>query len=158
MRTLNIATSWNPVSFSVKLERAGTIAGQKSVAHIELQNLKARMLSALLATTEEPELCRQFTLAANEAAAIAWNKPYPVLMFPCLFEEKVRELKLWFRRQQRVLVATQALFGNEQGSGSRADFSEPAKAHCRDAAEMNAAFDAVRLAPVPVRRCAQRSV
>ena len=31
--------------------------------------------------------------AANSAEAIAWETPYPLLVFPCLFDERAREIQ-----------------------------------------------------------------
>jgi hypothetical protein len=45
----------------------------------------------LVATTEEvffKPLCG----AANQAAELAWDSPYPLLVFPCLFEELAQAL------------------------------------------------------------------
>jgi hypothetical protein len=43
-----------------------------------------------------------FHLALNEAEALAWQTPFPHLVFPALAEEKIRELHLWQDRQRFV--------------------------------------------------------
>ena len=48
-----------------------------------------------------PEFSIQVRRAANEAAALAWVTPYPLLFFPVLFEEKANaELRVALRQQQ----------------------------------------------------------
>jgi hypothetical protein len=44
--------------------------------------------------------------AANEAAAIAWNTLFPLLVFPALFEEKAEAALHQARRQARIYVAS----------------------------------------------------
>lgn len=53
------------------------------------ERLKSRLLSERLESAWVPELSSQVRRAANEAAALAWVTPYPLLVFPALFEEKV---------------------------------------------------------------------
>lgn len=48
-------------------------------------------------------------LALNEAEALAWQTPFPDLLFPVLAEEKATELEHWAARQraaQRARMAT----------------------------------------------------
>ncbi len=44
----------------------------------------------------------QVRRAANEAAALAWVTPYPLLVFPTLFEEKVAEARAFAVHQAKV--------------------------------------------------------
>src|SRR5438105_11305723 len=60
-------------------------AGQQN----RLEQLKLRLLAEQLEQLWEPEINSQVRRAANEAAALAWVTPFPMLMFPVLFEEKV---------------------------------------------------------------------
>jgi hypothetical protein len=41
-------------------------------------------------------------LALNEAEALAWQTPFPDLLFPVLAEEKATALKHWAARQRVV--------------------------------------------------------
>ena len=41
-------------------------------------------------------------LALNEAEALAWQTPFPDLLFPVLAEEKATALKQWVAHQQVV--------------------------------------------------------
>ena len=56
----------------------------------ELEQLKNRLLVRLLNEPARPEFNALFRRAANEAAGLAWLTPYPLLVFPSLFEEKAR--------------------------------------------------------------------
>jgi len=42
---------------------------------------------------------RVFLLALNEAEALAWQTPYPHLIFPVLAQEKIRAIADWHERQ-----------------------------------------------------------
>jgi hypothetical protein len=42
-------------------------------------------------------------LAVNEAEALAWQTPYPHLVFPVLAQEKAQAVATWQRRQQSLL-------------------------------------------------------
>ena len=47
--------------------------------------------------------------AANEAAALAWTTPTPLLVFPVLFEEKAAVAVLQNQRQARILKKSREL-------------------------------------------------
>ena len=49
---------------------------------------------------------RFLRLALNEAEALAWQTPYPHLLFPVLAEEKAASMKQWSARQRLVKEAT----------------------------------------------------
>jgi hypothetical protein len=67
-----------------------------------LERLKYRLLLRLLNELTEPKFNRYVRHAADEAAALAWVTPYPLLMFPGLFEEKTRVALLQAERQDSV--------------------------------------------------------
>ena len=48
---------------------------------------------------------RFLRLALNEAEALAWQTPYPHLLFPVLAEEKAASMKRWSARQRLVKEA-----------------------------------------------------
>jgi hypothetical protein len=54
----------------------------------EFERLKLNLLSERLGRLWKPELSGQVRRAANDAAALAWVTPYPLLVFPELFAEK----------------------------------------------------------------------
>jgi hypothetical protein len=61
-----------------------------------LEQLKSRLLTRTLAQASHPAESLLARRAANEAASLAWALPYPLLVFPGLFEEKLQAAR---RRQ-----------------------------------------------------------
>ncbi len=80
-----------PASFGpeTRFELAPAPAPYRAVQENRFERLKAALLAERLEETVEPHLNSQVRRAANEAAALAWVTPYPLLVFPVLFEEKV---------------------------------------------------------------------
>jgi len=74
----------------------------RATQETELERLKNRLLVRLLNELAEPEVNPYVRRAANEAAALAWVTPYPLLAFPGLFEEKVENALLYAERQTSV--------------------------------------------------------
>ncbi len=74
----------------------------RAVQDSRFEYLKRQLLSERLAETAAPEFNSQVRRAANEAAALAWVTPYPLLVFPVLFEEKTAEAVRVFERQAQV--------------------------------------------------------
>jgi hypothetical protein len=68
----------------------------------ELERFKNRLLKERLDDLTEPALNAYLRRAANEAAAIAWATPYPLLVLPALFEEKIEAAVLQAKRQASV--------------------------------------------------------
>jgi hypothetical protein len=66
------------------------------------ERLRGRLLADRLKLTWGARSVSQLRRAANEAAALAWVTPYPLLVFPVLFEEKAEHALLLLDRQQRV--------------------------------------------------------
>jgi hypothetical protein len=75
----------------------------------ELDRLKTRLLQQLLKETPDPEFKASLRRAANEAAALAWMTPYPLLVLPTLFEEKTRTARLQTIRQARIRARSRDL-------------------------------------------------
>ena len=77
----------------------------------ELEQLKNELLLERLETALEPNADAYVRHAASEAAALAWVTPYPLLVFPALFEEKADaalarlERQTQIREQSRELLA-----------------------------------------------------
>ena len=67
-----------------------------------LERLKRRLLLECLDALAEPRFNAYVRRAANEAAALAWVTPYPLLVFPGLFEERTRGLLRQAARQDDV--------------------------------------------------------
>ena len=61
--------------------------------HIDLHQLKLKLLQSALETTSNARLFKRLCGASNQAADLAWATPYPLLVFPCLFEEMAEELR-----------------------------------------------------------------
>jgi hypothetical protein len=68
----------------------------------ELELLKNRLLQQALGGSVTTSLAKPLRRAANEAAAIAWLEPLPLLVFPTLFEEKARLARRQAQRQELV--------------------------------------------------------
>ena len=68
-----------------------TMAPFRAVFEDKFDRLKDRLLAESLDTVWELKLSSEVRRAANEAAALARLTPYPLLVFPLLFEEKTQE-------------------------------------------------------------------
>jgi len=75
----------------------------------EFERLKIKLLARQLAEAATPELNAPLRRAANEAAAIAWNTLFPLLVFPALFEEKTEAALRQVRRQARIFKSSREL-------------------------------------------------
>ena len=75
----------------------------------ELDRLKDGFLLRLLNETSEPELNAPLRRAATEAAALAWLTPFPLLLFPELFEEKTQAARKQAAKQARVRQRSRGL-------------------------------------------------
>ncbi len=73
----------------------------RATLETELERLKSRLLREHL-NGATPELNAYLRRAANEAAALAWVTPYPLLVFPTLFAEKADAAMLQAVRQESV--------------------------------------------------------
>lgn len=72
----------------------------------EFDRLTNQLLSEQLYLARGAELYAPLRRAANEAAALAWASPFPLLLFPGLFEEKIAALSLQVARQKRIYAQT----------------------------------------------------
>jgi hypothetical protein len=81
----------------------------RGTGETELEQLKARLLRALLAPVAEPELNTALQRAADEAASVAWFTPFPLLFFPTLLEEKAAGARRQQARQREIRQRTQGL-------------------------------------------------
>jgi hypothetical protein len=77
-------------------------APYRATQEAELDRLKSRLLVRFLEELTEPKFNAYIRRAASEAAALAWVTPYPLLVFPGLFEEKTRGALLQAERQETV--------------------------------------------------------
>ena len=65
----------------------------RAVQENRFELLKVSLLEERLRQLWDPELSAKLRRAANEAAALAWVTPYPLLVFPALFAEKADGLQ-----------------------------------------------------------------
>jgi hypothetical protein len=68
----------------------------------ELERLKERLLAKELARTTNLDANVLLRRAANEALALVWLTPYPLLLLPTLFEEKARIARRHVGRQALI--------------------------------------------------------
>ncbi len=59
----------------------------------EFEQFKDQLLLRLLRQTSDAELDAALRHAANEAAAMAWTTPFPLLFLPALVEEKAESVR-----------------------------------------------------------------
>lgn len=74
-----------------------------------LADVKQRLLAEVLEHSLLPGAERRMSLAADEAAALAWMTPFPTLFFPALFEEKVRQAEAYADRQAEIHRVTRQI-------------------------------------------------
>jgi len=79
-------------------------------ADAELEKLKHRLLREQLDEAGGPGLAPALRRAANEAAALVWLTPYPLLLLPVLFEEKVEAAKRQAALQAQIRQRSQVLW------------------------------------------------
>lgn len=80
----------------------------RAVHEKEFERLKARLL-AIRQSEAGTKWEGPLRDAANDAAALAWTTPAPLLVFPVLFEEKAAAAVLQNRRQARILKQSREL-------------------------------------------------
>ena len=85
------------------------VAPFRAVQESHFEKLKARLLTERLERAWAPDLTSQVRRAANEAAALAWVTPYPLLVFPVLFEEKAEAAGRVAERQAQILERSREL-------------------------------------------------
>lgn len=75
----------------------------------EFERLKGRLLAGRLEELWDARHNSLVRRAANEAAALAYTTPVPLLVFPVLFAEKTEEALLHAGRQERVYARSREL-------------------------------------------------
>jgi len=73
--------------------------GFRATELTEFERLKERLLREQLTTETRPELFAALRRAANDAAAVAWTMPFPSLVLPELFREKVTAARHYDAKQ-----------------------------------------------------------
>ena len=73
----------------------------------DLEQFKSRLLEQLLQEAPGVEFQRPLRHAANEAAALAWMTPFPLLLLPALVQEKALGVRRHAERQREVYLRCQ---------------------------------------------------
>jgi hypothetical protein len=110
MNTLDrrVPTEFGPeTQFEVKTTAAAVPL--RAEQELRFEALERRLVAECLQEAWEPEGSLQVARAANEAAALAWVTPYPLLVFPVLFEEKAQAAALQAERQAQVFQRSREL-------------------------------------------------
>jgi hypothetical protein len=81
----------------------------RATQETEFERLKSRLLARQLAEAPVPALNPPLRRAANDAAALAWDTLYPLLVFPVLFEEKTQVALRQAERQARIFESSREL-------------------------------------------------
>lgn len=68
----------------------------------EFERLKDRLLREQLMAETRAELLMMLRRAANDAAALAWTVPFPLLVLPELFREKVATARRYTAKQAQL--------------------------------------------------------
>lgn len=74
----------------------------RATLETDLERLKNKLLIGRLNELGNTKFVPYVRRAANEAAALAWVAPYPLLTFPELFEEKVENAIVYAKRQNNI--------------------------------------------------------
>src|SRR5215831_17400924 len=108
---MNIRHQTIPTEFGpeTRFDLEPIVAPFRAVQANRFELLKGRLLSERLDEIWEPAFISQVRRAANDAAALAWVTPYPLLVFPVLFEEKTDSAIAVARRQEQVRRQTRNL-------------------------------------------------
>jgi hypothetical protein len=77
----------------------------------KLEALKHRLLAKVLNEIKDIDLNVLIRRVANEASALAWTTPFPLLMLPSLLDEKVQSARRQAERQKAVLKRSHRLLG-----------------------------------------------
>ena len=100
--TLSHLPGWS----SASLESPVPAAPLRGAPERELENAKTRLLNQLLQEETYAQLQRPIRHAANEAAALAWMTPFPLLLLPMLIQEKAQLVRQQARHQNEVYRRT----------------------------------------------------
>jgi len=81
----------------------------RAVQENRFERLKNVLLDERIEELLDPAFNSYVRNAANEAAALAWVTPYPLLVFPALFEEKAHSAVKLAEKQEEVLERSREL-------------------------------------------------
>jgi hypothetical protein len=101
-----------PAEFApeVKFEvAAGPPSPLRARQDAELERLKNQLLQERRGEAWDSRLRNALQRAANDAAALAWVTPYPLLVFPVLFHEKAEAAVHQAQRQTQLRARSREL-------------------------------------------------
>ena len=81
----------------------------RAVQETKFERLKDELLDDRIEQLLDPTCNSYVRSAANEAAALAWVTPYPLLVFPTLFEEKADSALELAEKQEDVFERSREL-------------------------------------------------
>lgn len=82
---------------------------RRAAQEAKFEALRNELLRAQLNESTGLETRALLQRAANESAALAWVTPYPMLVFPLLFEEKANQARRQATKQAQVRSRSRAL-------------------------------------------------
>ncbi len=88
---------------------AGPPSPLRATQDAELERLKNQLLQERRGEAWDSRLRGALFRAANDAAAMAWVTPYPLLVFPVLFDEKAAVALQQAQRQTHVRARSREL-------------------------------------------------
>ena len=97
------------VTQGTRCEPRPTRAIPWATVETELEKLKTRSVRRALNGIASADADSFIRRAANDAAALAWDTHFPLLLFPTLFEEKARTSLAQMRMQASVRRRSQEL-------------------------------------------------
>jgi len=89
----------SPARIETKLFSPFRHLPQRGRAHTQLHQLKRKLLRAALEETPDAALFKPLCGAASDAADRSWATAWPLLVFPCLFEELIQNVRQEFQRE-----------------------------------------------------------
>ena len=89
-----------PTRFAVPVIPAAPFRGE---LEDNLEALKGRLLRDLLAAATDAALHDPLRRATNDAAALAWTTPFPLLVLPELVREKADTARNYVKQQTALL-------------------------------------------------------
>lgn len=112
-KEMRLKTERDAIEFALPRSFAPSGAANGSIYRgafeTELERLKERLLAHELARTVSLEVNVLLRRAANDAMALAWLTPFPLLLLPVLFEEKALAARKMAARQALIRERSQEL-------------------------------------------------
>jgi hypothetical protein len=102
--TTNLRRNPLPVHFAANTRFSVALPAvpARGAVELKLDQFKHRLLAEVLEDKRWQAIERDTRRAADEAAALAWITPFPLLVLPILMEEKVKTVRLRALRQARI--------------------------------------------------------